>query len=197
MSKKTNKGLRDYQAEKSMESQLTIVNFLVDDEDWHRYSEIKEITKLSDPTITKQLNKLKAMKLIEKKLDTKSGKYPYPVYYRLNQDYVDAFRGGYHLFHFDYPDDNFVRRKDNMKRNLEEGNLGEIFKNINFNNNLAILGIMISVKENRDMSDKVKRLLLELLLWKPFKTSTWKLIEKAEPIFSIEDLRNLAGKVLK
>jgi hypothetical protein len=131
------------------------------------------------------------------KIGIDTAKDPYPVYYRLNQDYVDAFRGGYHLFHFDYPDDNFVRRKDNMKRNLEEGNLGEIFKNINFNNNLAILGIMISVKENRDMSDKVKRLLLELLLWKPFKTSTWKLIEKAEPIFSIEDLRNLAGKVLK
>jgi DNA-binding HxlR family transcriptional regulator len=177
---KLNRGLREYQTEKSMESQLSILSVLSYDEDWHQYSEIREKTRLSDTTLTKQLKRLKKIKLIERNLDTESGKYPYPVSYRLNPDYVNAFRGSY--------------RKEEvwetMQKNLRERrNLLAVMEEISKHNSTAILGILISIKENRHIDDKIQRLLLELLLWKPYKSLIWSLIEEARRIFGIQELK--------
>ena len=186
MKKRVNSGLREYQTEKSIESQLFILKFLSDDEDWHRYGEIKKETKLSDPTLIKQLDSLREIKLIEKNIDTKSGKYPYPVYYRLKPDYVNAFRGNIR----------FRRTWENMREELEkEKDLMEILIEINKQNNLLLLGILLTIKDNISMNERIKRLLLEMLLWKPYKSLILSLIEKAEPMFSKEELKEFVVKV--
>jgi DNA-binding HxlR family transcriptional regulator len=54
------------------------------DGQWHRNMEIHEKTKISSRTLTKHLDRMAKTKIMEKKIDKESGKYPYPVLYRLN-----------------------------------------------------------------------------------------------------------------
>jgi len=185
MSKKLNMGLRQYQTGKAIESQTAILMVLSYDEDFHRYTELKENTKLSDATLSKQLRILKEMKLIERKLDTESGKYPPPVYYRLNPVYVNAFRG--------FNRDDF-RRQDVEKKiewQLSMKNPLEIIKEVNDSNNLTLLGILLYIKENRTTDERITRFLLELLLWYPYRIFTEVLVEKTWPIVDKFDIKQL------
>jgi len=177
MSKKLNKGLRQYQTEKAIESQVSILKVLSYDEDLHQYSELKEKTKLSDATLSKQLKQLKEIKLIERKLDTESGKYPPPVFYRLNPIYVTAFRGAITM-------DKHKKRdiEHYIKTQLSFSNPVKIIKEINSHTNLALLGIMQHLKEHQNTDEKITRFLLELLVWNPYRKSTQLLIEKTLPI---------------
>jgi len=77
------KGKGEYQALLEHHSRQKIFEVLSDGE-WHRYEEIKKHTRLSSATLAKHLKALEKLQLIEKKIDLKSGKYPYPVYYRLS-----------------------------------------------------------------------------------------------------------------
>jgi len=186
MRKKLNRGLREYQTDKSMESQLSILGVLSYDEDWHQYSELREKTGLSDATLSKQLKRLKEINLIERNLDTESGKYPYPVSYRLNPIYVNAFRAGTR----DKYDQQLMKEKLREKRNPLE-----IMEEINKDNNLVILGILLFLKENKDTDEKIRRLLLELLLWKPYKSLTWSIIEETEKNIDTIDIKKLVLEV--
>ncbi|MEM3640702.1 MAG: ArsR family transcriptional regulator [Candidatus Bathyarchaeia archaeon] len=58
-----------------------ILSILLDGQ-WHRHREIWEKTKLSPTTLSKHLKELEKG-IIERKIDTESGEYPPPVYYRL------------------------------------------------------------------------------------------------------------------
>jgi len=75
------KGIGEYQIKKAKASKKEILKVLQDGK-WHRYSEIKEATGLSPATLSKHLEEL-TKGIVEKKLDLESGKYPYPVLYRL------------------------------------------------------------------------------------------------------------------
>jgi DNA-binding MarR family transcriptional regulator len=66
ITEKLNEGLSEHQTSKQFESQLNILRVLSYDEDWHRFGELQEKTKLSTKTLSKQLDKLKEIKLIEK-----------------------------------------------------------------------------------------------------------------------------------
>jgi len=186
MNKKMNKGLRDYQTEKVMDSQISILRVLSYDEDFHQYSELREKTKLSDATLSKRLKQLKKMKLIEKNIDTESGRYPYPVFYRLNPVYANAFRADTRDKH---------TQKIMKEKLLENRNPLEIMQEINKDNNLVLLGILLSLKENKNIDEKIKRLLLELLLWKPYKSLTWSLVEETERIIGTIDIKKLVWEV--
>lgn len=186
MSKKLNKGLHAYQTEKATESQLSILSFLSDDEDWHQYSEIKGKTNLSHATLSKQLRQLKEMKLIVKNIDTKSGKYPYPVFYRLNPVFADAFRANLR---------NGKTRKLMKEKIRETKNPLEVLNEINKDNNLAMLGILVSFTENKIFDERIRRILLELLLWKPYRYLTWDLIEETEKILKPTEIRNLVWEL--
>jgi len=199
MDEKLNKGLREHQTSKTVESQLTVLRVLSYDEDWHRYGELEKKTKLSTKTLSKQLDKLEKINLIEKDGNksgkyrnvhplTESGKYPFPVYYRLNPVYVNAFRG--------FSQEQLQEKTNKLKIELlEEKNPLEIMKNIDQENNLAMLGILLFIKENRTLSDNVKRLLLEYLVWNQYKLLTWKLIEETEKIIDLIDIKKLVGEV--
>jgi len=53
---------------------------------WHRYGEIlstiRKTSRISSATLSKWLKKMEAEGLIKKKVDIKSGKYPYPAFYQ-------------------------------------------------------------------------------------------------------------------
>ena len=180
------KGLREYQTEREMKSQLSILKILSWDEAWHRYSELREETKLNDSTLAKQLTRLREINLIEKQKDKKSGEYPHPVNYRLNPVYANAFRGN----------SRSKRTWKNMKEDLwKRRNLVEILNDINKQNDVALFGILINIIENETINDTIKRLLLELLIWKPYKSLIWHLVKEAECIFNIEELRESVQEV--
>lgn len=68
------------------ESRGIIIHLLLDDGEPHRYDEIVEKTKLSTATVSKHLKELVSSKIVEKKVDLESGKYPYPVTYQIAKD---------------------------------------------------------------------------------------------------------------
>jgi DNA-binding HxlR family transcriptional regulator len=191
MSKKLNKGLRQYQTEKAMESQISILKVLSYDEDLHQYGELKEKTRLSDATLSKQLKQLKEMNLIERKLDTESRKYPPPVYYRLNPVYANAFRGSGAFI------DKHKKRdiEQEIKAKLSTANPLLILKDINDYSNLALLGILLYLKENRNVDEKITQYLLELLVWNPYRSYTQALVEKTLPRLDTIDIRQLVWEM--
>jgi len=73
-------GIGKHQLDLEGTSQNKIVEYLLDGE-WHRYHDMRLKIEMSSATLSKHLKKLKFM--VEKKVDVKSGEYPYPVHYRL------------------------------------------------------------------------------------------------------------------
>jgi DNA-binding HxlR family transcriptional regulator len=60
-----------------------LILITLSDEQWHRYKDLKEKTKLSSRTLSKHLNELRhELHWIEQEKDT-SGKYPHSVLYRV------------------------------------------------------------------------------------------------------------------
>lgn len=75
------KGVGSYQINKAVTSGSKILKMLNDGE-FHRYREIKQLTQLSTATLSKHLKRFEKS-LIERKIDLESEEYPYPVYYRI------------------------------------------------------------------------------------------------------------------
>jgi DNA-binding HxlR family transcriptional regulator len=61
---------------------------VVNDGDWHRYSELTEKTKLSTATLSKHLKELERG-IVERCIDVESGDYPPPVFYRIKPAYIE------------------------------------------------------------------------------------------------------------
>jgi len=113
------KGIGEYQVRKARESREAILTILNDNKP-HRYTEIVEKTKLSTATVSKVLKKLDEEKKIEKNIDTESGEYPYPVYYRLCPEGARALIVSKQI---GFMDDSFVETKwpkDWIKEGLRE-----------------------------------------------------------------------------
>jgi len=85
---KYKRGMGKRQATQAQESSLRIAKFLSDKKP-HQFKEIKKETKLSPPTLSKRLKELVEVRLVNKKVDTKSGRYPYPVYYTATEELSD------------------------------------------------------------------------------------------------------------
>jgi DNA-binding transcriptional ArsR family regulator len=75
------RGVGSYQIGKAQKSEREILKTLQDGK-WHRYQELVQLTKLSQPTLSKHLKKLEEG-IVERKLDTSGSEYPYPVFYRI------------------------------------------------------------------------------------------------------------------
>lgn len=73
------KGKGEHQKNMELRAELKLLNILKDLK-WHQYSELASKTRLSSATLSKHL---KRHVLLEKRVDTTSGKYPYPVYYKV------------------------------------------------------------------------------------------------------------------
>jgi DNA-binding transcriptional ArsR family regulator len=75
------KGVGSYQIGKAQKSEREILKALQDGK-WHRYQELVQLAKLSQPTLSKHLKKLERG-VVERKLDASGSEYPYPVFYRI------------------------------------------------------------------------------------------------------------------
>src|SRR4030067_524879 len=75
------KGIGSYQIGKARKSENEILKALQGGK-WHRYQELVELTKLSQPTLSKHLKQL-LKGIVERKVDTSGSEYPCPVFYRI------------------------------------------------------------------------------------------------------------------
>jgi len=90
--RKQNIGIGNWHKNKAYEAKWKILIALSDGQ-WHRYMELKQKTELSSRTLTKHLDHMKNIQIIEKKADIESGEYPYPVFYKATPElkiYVNA-----------------------------------------------------------------------------------------------------------
>lgn len=90
------RGVGSWQLNKARTAVQAITRILKDGE-WHRYQELREKTGLSSATLSKHLKELEKG-VVEKKIQLKSGVYPYPVVYRIRESYQGLFKI------FDIPD---------------------------------------------------------------------------------------------
>ena len=84
------RGVGSWQLNKARTAVQTITRILKDGE-WHRYQELREKTGLSSATLSKHLKELEKA-VVEKKIQLKSGEYPYPVVYRIKKPYQGLFK---------------------------------------------------------------------------------------------------------
>jgi hypothetical protein len=66
---------------------------------------------------------------------------------------------------------------------------------IDNHNDIALLGILLYLKENRNTDEKITRFLLELLVWNPYKIFTQTLVEKILPIIDTIDVKKLVWEM--
>jgi hypothetical protein len=81
----TEKGFGYWQLQKMEAAAFVILRYLGDNK-WHRYQELLEKTELSSATLSKHLKVLEKG-VVEKKMETEGGVYPYPVSYRMRENY--------------------------------------------------------------------------------------------------------------
>lgn len=72
-----------------MTGALMKIKRILADGKWHRYGEIVKTTGLSPATVSKHFKKLRDV--IEKKIDFESGEYPYPVYYKAREAFLQLY----------------------------------------------------------------------------------------------------------
>lgn|GEM_PF-5005987 len=84
------RGMGSWQLNKARTAVQAITRILKDGE-WHRYQELREKTGLSSATLSKHLKELERG-VVEKKIQLKSEEYPYPVFYRIKEQYQTFFR---------------------------------------------------------------------------------------------------------
>ena len=107
------RGVGSWQLNKARTAVQTITRILKDGE-WHRYQELREKTGLSSATLSKHLKELEKG-VVEKKIQLKSGEYPYPVVYRIKESYRSIFKI------FDIPDARVLGKKTRLgKKKMEE-----------------------------------------------------------------------------
>lgn len=160
------RGVGKYQIEKSNKALLSIIKAISKKE--KRHMDIKKETGLNDPTLAKYLKPLLKLKLIKKRVDLESGKYPYPAYYKAEPElltWVDAQ----------------VSMKELSQQIepvlLETKNPFFVLNLINISCQSILEITFIKLKEEKNVPDHKLRFLLDLFVWEPYRVLTWKLIE--------------------
>jgi DNA-binding HxlR family transcriptional regulator len=187
MSKK--KGMGEYQKRKMLEVGLMPILRVLIDEKEHRYKEIKEKGKLNDFTLSKHLNRLKNMRFVTRRIDTESGKYPPPVYYKINP----IFKLVLHRYvavevAWKELEENFLKTKD----------LWFAIEAINTICNGLFLTMISALKHNKDFRDEeVDYLWLKLFVCETYETLMWRLLKASAKIVDDIDFEKLLKDVKK
>jgi len=160
------RGMGKYQREKSNQAFLSIIKAISKKE--KRHMDIKKETGLNDPTLSKYLKPLLKLKLVKKRVDIESGKYPYPAYYKAEPElltWVDAQVSTEEL------------SKQIEPVLLETKNPFFVLDIINTDCQ-SIMKITIGkLMEEKNTPEHKLRFLLDLFAWEPYRVLTWKLIE--------------------
>jgi DNA-binding transcriptional ArsR family regulator len=182
ISGKKTKGMGKYQIEKAQKSIMAILR-VISDEKPHQYSELKEKTKLNSPTLTKHLKRLTEMKILKKKIDIESGKYPYPVYYSTNPAVAPIITVMLLTEHEMHEIEKIIL--DPKKTPLD------VLDQINRKNNALLLSALKHYKENKDLPQDFVDFVLEITVWHPYKVLTSHLIEESKKIVDNIDVEEL------
>jgi DNA-binding HxlR family transcriptional regulator len=169
-------GMGIYQKNKAHVARQCIYDALSDGQ-WHRYMELKNATKLSPRTLSKHLENMNSLTVVERKEDTESGKYPVPVLYKANDQFLN-----------DYIKPTRMRKhySDNVNAMLEETKDPLIlldmilqFAQVDF------IRILQEIQTNKKISGEEILFFEEAFLWRNFEsftmdliTSTYKMIDK-------------------
>lgn len=177
---KKDRGMGRHQLDRIAEARKTVLMLLADG-DWHQYGELREKSRLSSATLSKHLKQLKD--IVEKKLDTESGKYPYPVHYRAKPEYLPVLEVVSITEHEKHEIEKIIL--DSNKTPLD------VLDQINIKNNGSLLMALKLYKDNKDASPEFMNLMLELFVWQPYKVLTSFLIEESKKIIEKIDIENL------
>jgi len=182
ISGKKTKGIGKYQIEKAQKSIMAILRVIADGKP-HQYSELKEKTKLNSPTLTKHLKRLTEVKLLKKKIDIESGKYPYPVYYSANPAITPVLTVMLLTEHEMQEIEKIIL--DPKKTPLD------VLDQINMKNNALILLALKQYKKNKDVPQEFMNFVLEITVWHPYKVLTSHLVEASKKIIENIDIDEL------
>lgn len=174
-------GIGEYQKMKAYSAQRVIFKALYDGQ-WHRNMELKDKTKLSSRTLNKHLNQLIEMCLIEKMVDTESGKYPVPVLYKAKPALLAYMKSN--LLRED-----FSEKVDAMLAETKDPLV--ILEVIHDFSQRSFMHILEQIKLNKNIMDEQIDFLEEVFLWSSYKSFTFDLIEACRRKIDTLDLNQL------
>lgn len=151
------------------------------DGQWRQYSELKQKTHLSGATLSKHLKTLKP--IVEKHVDLESGKYPYPVKYRVPEPYGLVLRQ-VKLFHV---------LSEKMKQILQETkNPIHVLEYLNTTLSIMMMSLVKMIKDvEEETGQPVKEELVDIvyeLRIVPFMQFYWTFLTTAKGIWNSADL---------
>ena len=183
--KKKRKQKDKYQVEREWKSIMSILKVAEDGKE-HRYKEIKAKTGLSDPTLTKLLNRFTELKIMKQRWDTNT--YPHASYYKPEKELVFYSK--------------CAIRTENLSKLMEPALLEtkdpflilEWILIVTFRNMVQIVS---RFKENKNMKPDVLNFVMDGYVWEPFKALTWKVLESSKKIIDEVDFNKLRGNELE
>ena len=166
--------------DKRIESSKSILKVL-SDEEWHKYGELLEKTKISSRTLTKRLDDLQDRKLIQKEEREPRKRYP-SAYYKAEPELVTATKATILTEELS---------EDIEPALIEIKNPMVILELINLQNSLSLTSNLIEELKGNNISESKLYFLLELFVWEPYKALTWKLIEAIKKNRDIIDIEQI------
>jgi hypothetical protein len=137
--------------------------------------ELKEKTKLSSRTLVKHLNQMVKLRVIEKKTDVESGKYPHPVLYKAEPELTTYIKAS-------------LSREETA--NLLEPALNEtkdpliLLEAIHVSSQLYFIELLTQIQQNKIVTNEEINFFAECFLWANYKQYTSKLIEASRKIIN-------------
>jgi predicted transcriptional regulator len=176
------KGRGKHQIGKTEKSILSILKVLSDGKE-HRYTEIKQKSGSNDPTLQKYFKEFTEVKLVKKRVDITSGKYPYPAYYSINPNFEPLIKIVFSI----------EQEKQELKKIISDSEKTplDVLCQINSKNNDLILHIIKEYTKNNDVPQKLVTLILEWYVWRPYRILTLYLVEESKKTignFSVDEL---------
>jgi DNA-binding HxlR family transcriptional regulator len=175
--------------QKTLSQNLILI--ALSDGQWHRIKELKENIKLSPRTLYKRLNELeKELKWIERREDTESGEYPYPVLYRATELILPIAIQIKTVHH----------NADNIEKNLKKTKDPlKLLDNFHILNLYYFSLLLETIQENKHMPQKAIHFMANLTIYNPYEIYVDNIIAefikgvKSGTHFDIDQLRQKRG----
>lgn len=165
------KGKGKYQTDKEETAMMSILKTLSEKKE-QRYTNIKKASKSNDPTLQKYLKQFVELKMVEKRVDFESGKYPYPAYYSLTPTAKPIVEIMVLV----------EKEKEEIIRIISDPNKTplDVLDQINTKNNNLILSFLKGYKKSKVQYQGLENFFLKLYVWYPYITLTSHLIEESK-----------------
>ncbi len=180
-------GMGEYQREKAFFAQRSILKAFSDGQ-WHRNKELRETTKLSSRTLSKHLENLTQLQMIERKEDMESGKYPVPVLYKATFAALEYIKTSIFI--------------EESSKNIEPALMETrdplaVLEIIHMASELGLVKILTELKEHKDMPVAVVQYLEVLFMEMPYKFFVLKLVDASRKIIDELDFDKLSIEQVK